>query len=84
MGERKATSTLGIHTIPELPDVVLVTRNTTEPDAIPVIPTPEAETYWVLHATPVPRSRTAYFTDSDVAPEHPSRWRRRPGKPSVS
>ncbi|HYA69262.1 MAG TPA: hypothetical protein VED63_11060 [Acidimicrobiales bacterium] len=47
MAEGKApTSRLHIHVLPALPDVFLVVRNAHEPGAVPVIPTPIAESYW--------------------------------------
>ncbi len=79
MGQGHPRSRLGIHAIHELPDVVVVTKRASDPDAIPVIPTPEAERYWALNGTLVPISRSDGFTDASnldtggIGPDHPSR-----------
>jgi len=42
----KKAKRLHIRTYAEQPDVFLVVSDTSEPDALPVIPTLLAETYW--------------------------------------
>ena len=47
MGDTHQTSRLRIRTDPDDPDVFLVVRDASEPRAIPMIPTPMAESFWV-------------------------------------
>lgn len=43
---RRRTTRLSVRTYADQPDVFLVVSDSSEPDAVPVIPTSMAESYW--------------------------------------
>ena len=81
-GRRRQASSLRIRPVPELPDVFLVVADGSEPGTVPVIPTQQAEAYWVLMGAPASSSRIDRLNSPSagaIGPDHPSRWSRMPG-----
>jgi hypothetical protein len=59
--EKKETRKLRILAYAEQPDVFLVVSDASEPDALPVIPTSMAESYWAHPYGVETPSRTRYL-----------------------